>query len=514
MDKLSNYLYVKPTTREELSTWVEIFLGFKIHDSVRCTEHSEEQFVGRSPHNSQLDYISGAFFNEYRNGVVLAARYAGKSYCAALVDFLDCLFKPGIWVCVVAWKREQADYIHTYLKKFLISIEEKTGVKLATVLKNEISFENGSRIDFYSGTSKGNIKGAHPDVLQVDEVDLFTMEEFRGMANALSASGKYPPRFDILSTNYSMAGEGVVIRQIESYQEYNKSKPSHLPPHAVFRICLLDILQKCDDRYICQNEETGVNCLLFHYCKGHAKKGEGFYSVENALATMSAGATAKGNFESEFLLLRPTAEHSYFYNFDQAENVKQFELNPDPLWDTFIAFDFGGSRAPHGAVIVQKSPDGVYHVVDEFESVGLLERMIDSIKAKYPKCTDFICYYDPAGNRKDNTIGAKSHRDILKKCGFFPTCKQLKRRATFEQIFALILGADKKVRLIVNKRCRKLIDQITSAEHQTKHGRLSPEPVDPKDYGGDEHLDCLRYIVGRTMGTYAKIGGRQNVLYF
>lgn len=513
MSDPAEFLYTRPSNRSQLCAWLKYYLGFKVHSSIRCTEASEEDFVGRPPHNSQLDYISGAFFNEYRNGVVLAARYAGKSYCASVVDFIDCLFKPGIWICVVAWKREQADYIHTYLKNFLKAVEEKTGVVLATVTKNRVEFDNGSKVDFFSGSSKGNIKGAHPDVLQVDEVDLFTMEEFRGMANALSASGKYPPRFDILSTNYSMAGEGVVIRQIEAYQEYNRSKPAHLPPHAVFRICLMDILEKCDERYECQSEKTGVNCLLFPYCKGRAKQGEGFYSIENALATMSAGATAKGNFESEFLLLRPTAEHSYFHNFDHVKNVGEFEWNKDTDWETFISFDFGGSRAPHGALVVQKSPDGVYYVVDEFSGTGLLERMIDSIKAKFPKCTDFICYYDPAGNRKDHTIGAKSHRDILKKCGFFPTCKQLKRRATFEQIFALILGADKKVRLKVNKRCRQLIEQITSAEHQTQRGRISPEPVDPKDYGGDEHLDCLRYIVGRTMGTYAKKGG-QNVLFF
>ena len=64
------------------------------------------------------------------------------------------------------------------------------------------------------------------------------------------------------------------------------------------------------------------------YCNGIAKTGAGgFLTIDHALNLLSSGS--KANFESQFLLLRPSSEFSYFHNFDPAKNV----CDPAVEWD-------------------------------------------------------------------------------------------------------------------------------------------------------------------------------------
>ena len=170
------------------------------------------------------------------------------------------------------------------------------GHKVAEVTKDEILFRNGSSVKFFSGgKSTAGIKGYHPNILIVDEGDLFSQEQFDGIANSLEAGGEYQRRFDVLSTNYTVHGDGVILRQISRYEKFNESRNPSLLPCRVFRICLLDILKQCDDRFECDR------CELWRYCQGRAKQGQGVYRIESALETMRNGSLPV--FESQMLLL-------------------------------------------------------------------------------------------------------------------------------------------------------------------------------------------------------------------
>jgi len=507
---LRDFAHVKPTTREQIVAWVDAFLGFKIHSTVRC-DHVDPD-TGR-PHQTQLDYIAGGFLNEFSSCVFMAARNAGKSYAAAILCLLDCWFKSGIKIAVAAFQRNQSDYIYVYLCKFLETFGQKIGEKLWKISKDEIAFHNGSSVRFFSGgKSQAGIKGYHPNILIVDEGDLFSQEQFDGIANALEAGGDFQRRFDVLSTNYTVSGEGVVLKQIERLEEFNKSRNPHLLPCRVFRVCLLDILVKCDDRFQCNDPVTGKNCPLFRYCQGKAKNGDGFYKIESAFETMRDSSLQV--FESQMLLLRPSSEFSYFHNFSVARNVVDPEVPYNPALLTFLACDPGGSRCPHAALLVQKDKaTGIYTVIDEFLGMGLIEGFIDRIKAAYPRLVqDADVFYDPAGARPQNTTGSTSYAQALRKAGFFPRCKQLKRRQTFELIYALIEPATGPAKLRVNKRCKNLIAQIQAAEHEVKRGKPTPEPSN--EIQPDDLLDCLRYVVGWTCGsTYARHNGAKRFVW-
>ena len=210
---------MRPTTREQVAAWVELFTGFRLHATVRCSTQDAD---AGTPHASQLDYVSDAFLGVYSSAVVMAARNAGKSYAAAILCLLDAWHKPKVKIAVCAFIRQQADYIYTYLVDFLATFKSRIGRSHWKVTKDAIEFANGSEIRFFSGgKSQANVKGFHPDVLVVDECDQFTAEMFDGIANCLEASSEHR-RFDCLSTNYKVSGDGVVLRQIKKYEEWNK----------------------------------------------------------------------------------------------------------------------------------------------------------------------------------------------------------------------------------------------------------------------------------------------------
>ena len=502
---LSHYVNQAPTSKEQIKAWVEVFTGFSIHDTVRCIDHDPE--TGH-PHTSQLDYVAGGFLGEYSSCVYMAARNAGKSYAASILCLMDMWFKPGVKIAVAAFQRNQSDYIYEYLVKFIEVFEAKIGKKIAEITKDDISFTNGSSAKFFSGgKSQAGIKGYHPNILIVDEGDLFSAEQFDGIANALEAGGTFQRRFDVLSTNYTVSGAGVILRQIERYELYNKKLLTGVKPCRVFRTCLLDILVECDDRFHCDT------CPVFKYCKGRAKEGTGFYKIESALETMRDSSLP--TFESQMLLLRPSSEFTYFENFSAVNIVDDIQLDSQKEW--FVDFDFGGSRCPHAAVIVMRDvPKGredipTYYVVDEFLGMGLLENLIGQIKAKYPKILDAQCFCDPAGNRREQNVGAQSTVQTLRKAGFFPRFRQLKRRQTFELLYKLISPATGATKLLIAKRCKNLIAQIQAAEHSVVKGKPTTEPA---DITPDDLLDCLRTCVGNTLGTFAKHHGNNKILRY
>lgn len=488
---LEKYLTTAPKTRAQIAKWVETFLGAKILTAPRCSH------LG---HNSQLDYIADAFNNVYAECVVKAARHAGKTYSAAVVDFLDCWFKPGISIVVMAKVQFQADKLFQYLVGFLERFEEVTNIKAAKWGTNknagtEIEWLNGSNVKFMTGSGRVGIRSQHPCVIQIDEGDEFTEEYFSSLTNALTVTSDFPTRVDLLSTNYSLEGAGLICAKEREYEEWNAKKAPGDRAKNVYRICLIDLLKNCGDEYECDS------CTLKKYCNGLAKtvKTDGFFTVSTAREKF--GKETLATVESELMLLKPTPKHAYFPDFDLDQNVKDVPFNPS--LPTYITFDFGQGRLPCAATIVQIDKEGNYYVPEEFRgSMGeRLGTFLGNIKAKYPQSVGWGCFYDPNGNKRD-AVNGDSERDELLRHGFvraYCTTKVL-RQPSFNQVATLIKAADGTRKLFIDKGCVNLIRQIQAARHKVENNTVLKDPFDPKD---DHELDTLRYCVSITMSMLA-----------
>ena len=283
-----------------------------------------------------------------------------------------------------------------------------------------------------------------------------------------------------------------------------------MKPCRVYKVCLLDILERCPDQFKCFDEATGQHCPLWKWCKGRAKSGQGFYKVSSALETQRD--SSRPTFESQMLLLRPSSEHSYFPSFSTATHVRD-EIVYDPRLDTHMGVDLGGSRCPHTAVLAQRTAEGVYMVFDEFSAMGNVEHLLARVKGRYPDCTDWHCYIDPKGlGKADNYAGALSYAAVFRREGFHPQARQYKRKETFDWLARLIEPASGPTKFLVAKRCQGLIRQIQAAEHVVVRGHMVDEPADGRD---DDLLDALRFIIGFTYGrkSFGK-ASRNSITFF
>ncbi len=490
----------KPPNREALRLWVDYFFGFNPHTCIRCfpkpsmtPEEIEDEGL---PHNCQLDYISSCFFEEHEYSLLTGARSAGKTDSEGVCICLDCIHKPGIAIMVVAFTELQANEVRVKIEKFLESYKEKAGYQsikeVAEIQKGNIKFVNGSTITFRTGSGKANVKSFHPDRLYIDECDLFKDADMATMENSLTARD-FGTQCNFISTSYSMSEGSVVVSKIEAFKQYNANRPEHMKPNKVFRICLLDILETCDSRYKCYDEEKQQHCMLWDFCKGKAKDiPGGYYKISEAIKKLS-GSVSKRAFDSEMLLKTPLAENAYFPSFSSKHIIDPPKpYNPGNI-DTQISFDFGGVRCPHAAIITQRDVHGTFSVVAEYEGDGNFEKLIERIKGNHPNIEKIArCFIDPAGNIRQQIAGSKSYKDVLTVAGFnVRSSTDCKRKDSFDLLESTIAPADGKIKLFVNKNCKGIIRQIRQAQ-RTKEGK-------PVDGAGDDLLDCLRYTIWWTL---------------
>ncbi len=492
---VQEYALEKPQTPEQVQIWVREFFGFDLHTCVRCTPPKDmspqEAVEAGLPHQNQLDYVCSCFLKQHSGSLLTGSRGGGKSQCIAVVSMLFALFYPGIFVLDSAFTQDMADEVYFKSCAFMQHYKNVTGIVPHPngQNKNTWIFKNGSKIQFRTGFGKTNVASLHPQVLFIDEVDKFKANQIATLEHSVVAGDAEDLKWtqvNCVSTSYSMSDESVVSTKIEAFNEFNRDKPEHMLPQKIFRICLLDILQTCDDRYQCYNEKTGKNCMLWDFCQGKAKdiKG-GYYPIDVAIKHISSD-TSRQSFDAEMLLQQPIPTKAYFKSFGK-QHILEVPLAFNPAAETFIAFDFGGIRCAHAAVIAQRDLAGVFYVIDEFESKGNFENLLYSIKSKYPGIERHSrCFYDPAGNKKDMMLGSKSYKDLIVAAGWAPRFAACKRQETFDLLQTLISPADGKEKFKINKSCRNLIKQIRSATRKSD-GK-------PEDGAGDDLLDCLRYI--------------------
>ncbi len=485
----------KPLTDDALVAWIDCFLDFKVHTCIRCIkpahltdEEAEDQGL---PHTCQKSYIAGCFFQRHESSLFVGARSAGKSESIAIGVFLNAIFKPGCEQVVSAFTEKQTLEVSTKLNMYIASYWKNAGYndlkELATVLKFSVEFSNGSKVEFRTGSGRASIKSLHPEILWIDECDLFKESEMSSMENSLTAR-EYGTQVNFISTSYTMSEGSVVLSKVEAFKEYNLSKPDHMKPNIIYKICLLDILETCDSRYKCFNEDTQKHCMLWSFCKGRAKDiAGGYYPIGEAIKKIST-SKSKRSFDAEMLLQTPQAENAYFPTFDFRHIMDPGKLY-DPKLETYIGFDFGGIRCHHAAVLSQRDTAGVWYIIDEFQSLGNFENLIKTIKNKYPGIQNYSrCFIDPAGNKKDAMAGAKSYKDLLVDAGWAPrSTSNCKRQDSFDLILGLIEPADQSHKFNINKTCKALIKQLQQAAV-----KADGKPVDGV---GDDLLDCLRYIV-------------------
>lgn len=176
-----------------------------------------------------------------------------------------------------------------------------------------------------------------------------------------------------------------------------------------------------------------------------------------------------------------------YYAFDRNVHIGSYEF--DKNLPILIGQDF--NIDPMSSVIMQERPNGEIWVVDEAILQGSnTQETADEIARRYWKYMNRITFFpDPAGNNRNHDRG-ESSLEILRQAGFKRILFRRKHPAVQDRINSvnrLLMAADGRVRLRVDRKCKSLIEGLEKTIY-----KVGSREVD-KSLGFEHPVDALGY---------------------
>jgi len=290
--ELSRRLRLKrPKTKNHLRDYIKFFIGVDVPNKVLTEGHS-----------SPMDYVWHSFNSDFlkekkanADCVVWANRGGSKTETAAILNCLDCIFKPAIQIRILSGSGYQAGRMYEYFQNFVhlhfedLVADVRSSPALRTTFKNKATVE----VLVQSETS---VRGQHVHKLRCDEVELFKSEVFNAAQYTTMSSDKYTSALEVISTMHKPYG--LMKKLIEKAQ--SKNQP-------VFKWNIWDVVEKC--RKSCEN------CPLESACEKKAKKGQGYYRMDDVITQL--GRTNMASFNLEMLCSEGAKKKGWGFGFKE-----------------------------------------------------------------------------------------------------------------------------------------------------------------------------------------------------
>jgi hypothetical protein len=450
-----------PKEKADLKNYLAVFLGLNIGDTKICPEH-----------DTPIDYLWHCWSSDFdgsRSGdcIVWACRGGGKTLIAAVATLLDCIFKPGCKVRILAGSEQQAKRMYDYLMNFLRNGFENFLAEPAR--KNKCSFVNGSDVEVLT-QSAASVRGSHIQKLRCDEVELFNRRIFETAKFITKSADGIIGAMESLSTMHQPFG---IMHELVGKAAACDTK--------IFKWCIWEVIENCLPERSCSR------CPLNSDCQGKARRAKGHLKIEDVLAQMRR--SSRSAFESEMLCIRPSLENVVFAEFEPDVHIAAVDYNQNlPL---YRAIDFGFVN-PFVCLWIQVDGDGTVRVIDEYvKSRQTIDTHADEIKNRTPCGEDNVTatFCDPAGAGV-NDVSGTSPVSQLKAAGIKLRYKRSSILEGIELIRRTLCSGEGKSSLIISPRCGKLIEAMR-CYHYPPSGSIE---LPLKDGIYDHPIDALRYF--------------------
>ncbi len=450
----------EPENRDELAQWVKDELGMHIPDEALCPSHQ-----------SPMDYLSASFLDDDAPAdlLVWANRGGGKTMLAAIAALLDALYKAPIDIRIIGGSFDQSDRLADYLRKFL-SMDGLSGAVAGRMTRERIRLTNGADIRMLSQSQKA-VRGQHAQKIRCDEVDLFDPEVWGALQFTTRSRGKTRGGIEIFSTLHRPGG--LMEHLVEQAQQEKNFR--------MFQWCLWEVIEKCDE-----SKRQCEGCPLHDDCQGKARKADGFFRIDDAIAIKAR--SSRSAWEAEMLCIGAKRDWLVFGEFDPALHVADVEYCSD--WPTYRAIDFGYT-SPLVCLWVQVTPAGDVHVIDEYAHTRrpVAQHAVEILAHNLaPVVTTYV---DPAGNAREATSGAAC-TELLASAGIGCCWRASTINEGLELIRAALAPALGPARLKIDRKCRGLIKAFR--EYHYPLPGSSGQPDRPIKDGPDHFIDALRYF--------------------
>lgn len=465
-----------PRSRGELALFLRKHFGLAIPDQPLCPHHQ-----------SPMDYLASSFL-EQRDLLVWANRGGGKTYLAAVATLLDAFCRPDTRISVLGGSFDQSDRLADYIRQLLDYHPKMIQGRLT---QQRVRLATGSQIDILAQSQKA-VRGLHVQKIRCDEVDLFDSDVWRAVQFATRSKDRARGSIEVLSTLHRSGGlmnqlvddtrrQGATPIASCASTQWPGTQPLATPSgYKLIQWCLWDVIERCPPERPCNL------CPLYDDCQGIAKKGSGFYRIDDAIAIHARSSRVA--WEAEMLCRRARRDWLVLGEFDPARHVRPIAYCPD--WPLYRAIDFG-YRSPLVCLWIQLSPAGFVHVIQEYFCTRLaVDHHAVAIKNLDPGPVT-ATYVDPAGRQKESTSGA-SCTELLAKEGIPCTCRGSAIGQGLELIRSALAPASGTPTLMIHPRCTYLIDSLENYHYPPPESNADADK--PVKDGPDHSIDALRYF--------------------
>ncbi len=453
----------RPRSKRQMLDYVKVFLGSSVPDKAMCPGHS-----------TPADYLWHAFNCEAEsslaNGdcVVWANRGGGKTRIAAIATLLDCVFKGGVEVRVLAGSLDQGSRMYEYLAGFVTGGFED--MLSSPMRKSEMQFSNGSKVEVLTQSAK-SVRGCHIHKLRCDEVEMFDKEVFEAAQFITQSTDGKKAAMEIASTMHRPYG---LMQEVVA-----GAMAAKIP---VFKWCLWEVIERC----------VGGNCgrcPLSEDCRGRAKEAVGYYRIDDAISQMRR--SSRQSWQAEVLCERPLNDNLVFGDFSRGLHVRPLDF--DPQLPLYRAIDFGFVN-PFVCLWIQTDYEGTVRVIREYQQS---RRTITDNAAQIisltpcPESGVTATFCDPAGNQHSDITGTNCVQELRRAGMRVRSCKSGILEG-IEKIRRAMRDGSGNSRLLIDPSCKSLIKSLETYHYPDSTKAPSELPV--KDGMSDHHIDALRYF--------------------
>ncbi|MGB2998860.1 MAG: hypothetical protein WBC59_09535 [Phycisphaerae bacterium] len=506
-------LRARPGSRRALWEFVRSVYGLAVPRRAICPGHV-----------APFDYLARAILEPGRDLVVWASRGGAKTELGSVTTHLDSIFRPGCQTRILGGSLDQSQKMYDYLMRKVKGVLATSLAREPTARRTE--FTNGSVIEVLTQSDR-SVRGHRVHRLKCDEVDEFSPEVWQAAQFVTQSSpgrdGEWiPAQMEVFSTMHRPFGlmaelvdrlsPGDTPRGATSPERKrgdrsltvaarNDECASHSAP-ALLKWCLWEVIERCPPERSCSR------CPLWPDCEGRARRAEGYFPIDDAIAQRTRASRAA--WEAEMLCLRPRADRLVFASFDPSRHVAPVAYTPDlPL---YRALDFGYAN-PFVCLWVQvKGPDSsgfeppsAAGAVNDLDLSGVQVRVVAEYVARERRIAEHLreirtrdpgpvmaTFADPAGWQRSDVTGTGPCQELAR-LGVRVRTPRAGILEGVEAVRRLLKERPGGAGLVVDPSCRWLVRAFQEYHwRESADGALSETPA--KD-GADHPIDALRYLV-------------------
>ena len=475
-----------PTTRDELSRWIENYLGIRVSQKAVCACHT-----------APLDLLAEQVLERPSVTLWHGPRGAGKSFLSAIDTHIASRFIPRYGTRILGGSKAQSQQIYNAIRDVVIDGDGNLGndaESITKLMKGEAIYANGSRVAILAA-SPTSVRGPHVPSLKLDEVDEISpdiRESALGMVMEIRGQ-----RARVLMTSTWHRVAGPMSELIE------RGLAGAFP---IRTFCVFEVLERCPDERSGKFLEKCPECPLMQWCHADrdtradrlpkAKRSNGHYTIDSLI--QKAKILSARVFESDYLCMGPKADGVWFAQFEEPRNVST-DAEFDPRLPVHISVDSGVFTSAVFFQVRETDRGFFITVFNDYLAEGLTAEINAQAILEHARqrCGNarLIVTTDSAGGSR-NPVGPTVLSEYQKIGLIGPLPLTWPRHSGcvtdgLKLIEAFVRSADDTARLTVHPRCQPLINAFKAYRRARRSHQWMDYPEDPQ-HPHEDLIDALR----------------------